>query len=306
MATAQPTPSINEQLWCHTLLPTDLYNNKYVCRDQLYGDYILKDADQINKDRGEDEHMCFWCKASFKMSANSLLYRENMFQNHTGGPQLNPQTDVVYSCCHKKFPSPYCHIHVHDDNITTGTLYEYSQDQGVYAVGFATARLFQPKQDLLNVVALDCEMMFTRGGLEAAKVTLVGSNMAILVDKYIQPKNEILDYNSRYSGITKDNFPRNQVVSLSEVHKYLMHHIHTRTIIIGHSLQCDLKALWIIHPFVIDTAVLSYRQYGRTKSLKDLYYHLFSEHIQSGTGGHDSREDVCAAMRIALRMGNIS
>lgn len=53
-----------------------------------------------------------------------------------------------------------------------------------------------------NLIALDCEMVETKGGRdELARVSVV-SRKGVLLDEYVLPKGTITDYRTQYSGIT--------------------------------------------------------------------------------------------------------
>lgn len=73
-----------------------------------------------------------------------------------------------------------------------------------------------------------------------------------------------------------------------------------RAILIGHSLNADLRALKITHPFIIDTSILY--QHPRGPPLKSSLKWLAQKHlkreIQKGHGisGHDSIEDARACL----------
>ena len=53
-----------------------------------------------------------------------------------------------------------------------------------------------------NLFAVDCEMVETKGGVdELARVSIVSSK-GVLLDEYVLPEGEIVDYRTAYSGIT--------------------------------------------------------------------------------------------------------
>lgn len=72
----------------------------------------------------------------------------------------------------------------------------------------------------------------------------------------------------------------------------------SNTILIGHSLDNDLRALKICHDKIIDTSVL-YKTTLTTKiSLKVLVKLYFNVDIQNDTNGHSSVEDAQSCIRL--------
>ena len=119
-----------------------------------------------------------------------------------------------------------------------------------------------------TVVALDVEMIYTTGGLEVAKVTLLDQHLNVLIREFVKPTNQILDYNTQFSGIKEEDI-QGATKKLSDIHDLLLEYIHRWTIIVGHSLENDLKALRLIHHTVVDTAIVCEKD-GYKPSLKKL------------------------------------
>ena len=55
---------------------------------------------------------------------------------------------------------------------------------------------------------LDCEMVYTGLGLELVKVTVVGVDGRLVYESLVMPENDIIDYNTRFSGITQKDLGR--------------------------------------------------------------------------------------------------
>ncbi len=85
------------------------------------------------------------------------------------------------------------------------------------------------------------------------RVTVVNTKLQTIYETLVKPSNPILDYNSKFSGIKEGDLDR-VTTTLSDVQTRLRTLFNDKTILIGHSLDSDLKALKLIHDTVIDTA----------------------------------------------------
>lgn len=151
-----------------------------------------------------------------------------------------------------------------------------------------------------NVYAIDCEMCYTREGLELCRVTLVDLHGHVIYNQVVQPSSPIIDYNTAYSGMTPKDFDT-CTKSLAHVQADLFRIMNSDTILIGHALENDLRALKIVHQTVIDTSLFAmnsrYHQTSRA-SLKVLAKTWLGKTIQDGS--HDSFEDALIAMELVL------
>jgi len=154
-------------------------------------------------------------------------------------------------------------------------------------------------------VAVDCEMSYTNAGLELTRVTLVNAAMEKLYDEIVKPTRPITDYNTQYSGISEEHM-QGKTVSLKQVQQDLKRYIGPNTVIIGHSIDSDLRALKIIHSKIIDTSALYMQARGLPykNSLKHLTKRYLGQEIQTGNEGHDSCQDAYATMQLALLKAN--
>ncbi|KAG2173780.1 hypothetical protein INT43_005200 [Umbelopsis isabellina] len=157
-----------------------------------------------------------------------------------------------------------------------------------------------------NVIAIDCEMCLTGRGLELARVSLIDYASNVILDEMVQPSHPVVDYMTQYSGIRQANL-EGVTTTLSDIQNRLLDIIDEDTILIGHSLQCDLNTLKLAHPRVIDTSRLYHHRNGPPPlrpSLKHLAARYLDRNIQSYGStiqsgaelGHDPREDALASL----------
>src|SRR5690606_12087431 len=61
--------------------------------------------------------------------------------------------------------------------------------------------------DPVKAYSLDCEMGYTTCGLEPIRVTLLNfPEHTRALDALIRPQGEVLDFNTRFSGVSKEQF----------------------------------------------------------------------------------------------------
>lgn len=190
------------------------------------------------------------------------------------------------------------------------TLEKYPMAGDLKHSDFKTSKQkYSEVSDSSPMFAIDCEMCYTTADkLEVTRISVVNENCDVVYDTLVKPKNEIKDYLTRYSGITK-KLLNGVDVTLEDVHNKLDEILPEDAIICGQSLNSDLQALQLIHPYVIDTSVI-YNLSGHrpTKaSLKHLARHFLKIDIQTAnTKGHNSAEDAIASMKLVklkLSMG---
>lgn len=174
--------------------------------------------------------------------------------------------------------------------------------------------------DVKKAVAFDCEMGYTVYGMELIRLTATSwPDGAELIDVLVQPIGEVLDLNSRYSGVfpsdladalpwvkgreilpqqTDDRKILRKMPSPQAARDLLFSIINPDTILIGHGLENDLNAMRVVHPRIVDTILLYPHKRGLPirMSLKALMELHLRRKIQTNTeGGHDSAEDARAA-----------
>jgi RNA exonuclease 1 len=181
--------------------------------------------------------------------------------------------------------------------------------------------------DLNKPVCIDGEMGYTVHGLELIRLTATtwpaGEE---IFDVLVRPIGEILDLNSRWSGVWPEqianaipwedgtstvqpmpgaNSPNEKkfriVDSPAAARSLLFQHVSRSTPIIGHGLENDLNAVRVVHHTIIDTVLIFPHKAGLPyrNALKMLMRTHLDREIQvmidGKAEGHDSKEDANAA-----------
>jgi RNA exonuclease 1 len=149
------------------------------------------------------------------------------------------------------------------------------------------------------MLSVDCEMVMTTGSrMELARICVVDEKLEVIYHSLVKPRAHITDYKTRYSGVTKAML-EDVTTRLEDVQRELRRILPSDAILVGQSLNSDLNAMRMLHPYVIDTSVI-YNLSGerRRKTKLAVLSSLFlKEEIQGGEKrGHDPKEDAIAAM----------
>ena len=150
----------------------------------------------------------------------------------------------------------------------------------------------------LPIYSLDCEMVLTTDKVYSlARVTLLDWSGHTALDKYVLPKLLVSDYFTQYSGITPAHLCA-ATSTLQEIQTELLTLLTPTTILLGHSLDSDLKALKLTHPLVIDTSMIYPHPRGLPlrSSLKYLAQKYLHRDIQMQLDGHNAIEDARAVL----------
>ncbi|MCJ1484906.1 RNA exonuclease 3 [Schaereria dolodes] len=225
--------------------------------------------------------------------------------------------DSVYLCCGQILGTSGC-------TTADSHVFKVSDAKRLAAVmQFMSTPVKGPKH-AQSAVCFDCEMGYTTLGMELIRLTAVSwPKGEELLDVLVRPIGEILDLNSRFSGIWPQQFQRavplkgNTVIrdkqskadrneekqlrlvdSIAKARALLFDLLTTTTPLIGHAIENDLNAARIIHPNIIDTVLLYPHPRGlpMRNGLKMLVKKYLNMNIQmGGAQGHDSKEDAKAA-----------
>lgn len=90
------------------------------------------------------------------------------------------------------------------------------------------------------------------GENELARVSIVNEDFESVYETLVRPDNKITNYLTQWSGITADMM-ENVTKTLKEVQEDVFNLLPADSILVGQSLNCDLNAMKLMHPYVIDT-----------------------------------------------------
>ena len=285
--------------------------------------------------------VCERCKTRFQVfpgrrESDGALTTGGSCTHHWGRarrPPLEkgkPVRPEQYTCCRQEIGTPGC---------TTASSHVFRASEAKrleLVLPFEKTPIPQDPSVTREPICFDCEMGYTTYGTELIRLSAVSwPSGAPLLDVLVRPLGEILDLNSRFSGVWPEAFTTTKPwTSLdlppvpplredlakpnSETSLYIVPNPqHARSLLfslltpdtplIGHALENDLNAARIIHPTIIDTVLLYPHPAGlpARQGLKNLSRKEIEWEIQmGGEMGHDSMEDSRAAgelVRLAVK-----
>ncbi|XP_045476448.1 putative exonuclease GOR isoform X1 [Harmonia axyridis] len=233
------------------------------------------------------ERNCVRCKTGFFITNDEYLTKERCYYHW--GKLLH----YSFTCCKKSPGSIGCTTaKLHVWNGTVAGINEPLE-------GFVKTKSSK-KEKKQKVYALDCEMCYTVKGLELCKVTILSFNGSIVYDHFVKPENEVVDYNTRYSGVTESDVNSLTSKTFSKVQSDILKLVTKDTILIGHGLDNDLRVLKLLHSKIVDTALIfpHERGYPFRYSLKHLMWTNLQKKIQTSDSGHSPYEDALSCLEL--------
>ncbi|KAJ0982788.1 hypothetical protein J5N97_011043 [Dioscorea zingiberensis] len=153
------------------------------------------------------------------------------------------------------------------------------------------------------MIAIDCEMVLCEDDTEAVvKVCVVDHNLEVKLDKFVKPNKAIVDYRKEITGVSAEDL-EGDACSLADIQKSLKKLLKHGTILVGHSLYNDLRALKIDYPRVIDTGYIfkfMNLPIGFSPSLISLCKSVLGFDLRKDGEPHNCLHDAQAAMKLVL------
>ncbi|KAI0375608.1 ribonuclease H-like protein [Pilatotrama ljubarskyi] len=258
-------------------------------------------------DKPHEEGSVMTCERCNQKFMVKRLEHADECRYHWGKPfstKVNGEKRRVYTCCSRTPDEEGCqtgpHVFYETDPEDLHRRHAFTHTRPPSDSGGGGSEAGSDSDTALDVVALDCEMIYTTGGMRVARVSVVDSAGKEIFDEYVRMDEgvEVIDYNTRFSGITPEHLAR-ALLPLSSIRRSMDAFINARTIIIGHALENDLKTLRMIHHRCVDTAVLFPHTAGPPykRALRALAKEYLGQTIQSaGAAGHSSVEDSIATL----------
>ncbi|KAF7915162.1 uncharacterized protein EAE98_011247 [Botrytis deweyae] len=270
---------------CHSR--EDLQANNYITQPYNKSDYV-------------DSRKCKRCnvrelKVDYEKSCTFHPYKRNKWN-----------VKKPYKCCRINGTEPDSHgcqtLPIHDFQFPLRSFRHQDFQQ-------TPAASNEPKH---LAVVIDCEMAGVAGGGGGGEPILLCAvdfvSGAVILNHLICPKERINDMRSSIHGISihtlNEAVSRGQALDgWEEARSKLWELIDANTILIGHALENDLDALRMIHPRVVDSAILAKKEVGfnRTWGLSTMCSELLKLEIRKNKGAiHDCLEDVLATREVVI------
>lgn len=232
------------------------------------------------------EHLCVRCDKMFRMTREGEYLKDEPCFYHWG----RVSGDCRYTCCKSPLGARGC---------STARFHVWSGTRpGMNGPLEGYVRARSPRG---GVYAIDTEMCYTTAGLELASIAVIAADGRLVYKSLVKPSSPVVDHNTRFSGIRPRDLAR-ATKTLRDVQNDILGFVGTDTILIGHALDNDLRALKLLHAAVVDTCALypHARGFPMRRSLRALSEELLGRIVQRGSAGHSPLEDARAAMDLVL------
>lgn len=183
---------------------------------------------------------------------------------------------------------------------------------------FYTNPRLLPATPKRRAIVIDCEMIqtLTNPSHPAFLSAVDFFTGEVLINNYTAPTSPVTNWQTPVSGIAPANMS-SAIASLQafrspgHARNTLWQFVDQNTVLIGHALHNDLRALQAMHLRVVDTAIITAqevfpevgldRALGRLFKLRELALEIAGTQIQCGLLGHDALEDGLATREVLVR-----
>ncbi|XP_059498616.1 RNA exonuclease 1 homolog [Stegostoma tigrinum] len=235
--------------------------------------------------------VCCRCGRPFSVTPDGSYISKEECSHHWGRTikrQVPGGWDARYSCCGGSLGSDGCQL---------AKLHVYNRKENLN--GFVKTPLkLLPLDGNPGVYAVNSELCYTKQGGALSRVSVINANLEVVYDVFVKPDNEVIDFNTRFSGVTREDV-MNAKTSLADVQLALLAMLSADTILIGHSLDKDLLALKLIHSMVIDVSVVFPHSLGlpHKRALRNLIAEYLGHTIPDNVEGSDKASACMELMK---------
>ncbi|RUS85160.1 hypothetical protein EGW08_007064, partial [Elysia chlorotica] len=145
--------------------------------------------ENIGESLKENERVCRRCGTRFNVTKDGTPISNNICVYHYGSAYKKRVSGAIesrYGCCNEKAGTKGCQVascHVHEQNKV--------DNRSGY---MKTIPASSTSEKNYKVYALDCEMVYTKAGLELARVTVVGDDNQVVYESLVKPDTDIIDF----------------------------------------------------------------------------------------------------------------
>lgn len=241
-----------------------------------------------SKDYLDNIRICARCRNTYTVDSNGNQLEPEKCRYHSGKKSCRGD----YSCCGGQMNQAPCrsapkHIFMGPTHgLFTGFVESKKPSSSLNTVTEAD-----------NILALDCEMVYTTKGMELGRISLVNFEGNVVYDAVVRPSSPVVDYVTEFSGLT-EQMMKNAVTTLQDVQTTLQKMITPNTILVGHSLHNDLRVLKFAHFKILDVGVVL----QPLRSLRHLAEIYLQKRMIGNSFGHCCAEDAITSMELAKRI----
>lgn len=163
-------------------------------------------------DNADPSRRCARCAMQYTLNWNEPKVPNCCLYHHR--PQLNLETgERLHPCCNERTGvSQGCMAA--DTHVSTAAVYAT-----LSKFRFTDEEVGKDDSRSKKVYGLDAEFVYTYNGMEVARVSLVDMKGRVMLDTYVLPEFEILDFNTAFSGVEPHHM--DMAVPLEEVCSHL-------------------------------------------------------------------------------------
>ncbi|XP_065345507.1 uncharacterized protein LOC135943042 [Cloeon dipterum] len=236
-----------------------------------------------------EERKCERCQCKYRveMDSNGVpkpLDAKNLCQFHPGKPFFSRNYgETIYSCCEAFVDELNYNLDGDEEDYCKTHNYHVSEYSEFFTKESEIVSTASSSGSNKAVYALDCEMCVTVNGYECCRVTVVDERNVVVYESLVKPEDFIIDYVTKFSGINEETMEKGPSKSLKEVQDDLLEFIKEDTILMGHSVNNDLKSLKLRHDMLVDTVIVfPHRDSYKRNSLRWLADRKLGRNIQQG------------------------